>query len=252
MSGAASAKAPAAKAAQAGAPTNGAARRLATAMQWRMPKVIGSARSRYRSPRHQQRRAGDQREAARERAPRAARGDGRARARRRPAQETRSPRHAKRRASPAKTARRRKRSRNRRGPRSDGRRPSRRAKPRARRRSPRCARASSTPPSAPSSRIAPAQFVRGPYSGLRGRSGRSPAGDRARPRAFMTLVPTLSAEPRLRRRAKTTETTYPRPTRTPLSVMAGFGHPRAANRLRYRGIFAARKPPPHLRTFWWS
>ncbi len=93
--------------------------------------------------RHQQRRAGYRREAAREGARGAARGDGPARARRRPAPETRSRRHERAAASPAQRAGSPERSRNERDPKSGGRRPSRRARARARRRSPRCARASS-------------------------------------------------------------------------------------------------------------
>src|SRR6201999_1169496 len=48
--GAAIAAKPMAKLAQAGAFTNGAAKRLATAMQWRMPKVIGSLGAKTKLP----------------------------------------------------------------------------------------------------------------------------------------------------------------------------------------------------------
>ena len=56
---------PTARLAHGGAATNGPARRLATAMQWRMPKVMGSLGAKTRLPSsHQRRRAGDDREAA--------------------------------------------------------------------------------------------------------------------------------------------------------------------------------------------
>ena len=48
--GAAIAAKPIARLAQAGAVTNGAARRLATAMQWRMPKVMGSLGAKTKLP----------------------------------------------------------------------------------------------------------------------------------------------------------------------------------------------------------
>ena len=48
--GAAIAASPIARLAQAGAVTNGPARRLATAMQWRMPKVMGSLGAKTKLP----------------------------------------------------------------------------------------------------------------------------------------------------------------------------------------------------------